>query len=110
MYFFPRVPDLEIHFLRSFYRPEAIREIGGLLVTTDKYLAYTVSVYVTVECPYDFDNYPMDVQVCTYRKWLCALYWFKCFRTRYRLSIFYSDRVDHLFVLVLLPVDIMFRF
>ncbi len=61
------MPDLEVYSLQSFYRPSALRPIGGLLVDADKKVWYTVSAYVTIECPFVFDNYPMDRQNCSLR-------------------------------------------
>ena len=57
------VPDLEIYQLKEFLRPSAIRDIGGLSVSSEKVVTYSLSVYLTVECPLEFANYPMDEQV-----------------------------------------------
>ncbi len=71
---FSRIPDLEVHGLKSFYRPESIRPIGGLLVDGDRRVWYTVSAFVTVECPFVFDKYPMDEQVTTMQTWVVNAY------------------------------------
>ena len=56
-------PDLEIYQLKEFFRPTAVRDIGGLSIDVNKVITYTLSVYITVECPFNFDNFPMDKQV-----------------------------------------------
>ena len=57
------IPDLEIHRTSQFRRPQAIKEVGGLLISSDKVVAFTVNAYVTVECPFEYKSYPMDIQV-----------------------------------------------
>ncbi len=57
------MPDLEIYFLRQFQRPHSIKPVGGLMVNLDHVVTYTVSTYITIECPFNFDNYPLDEQV-----------------------------------------------
>ena len=57
------IPDLEIYQLKEFFRPTAVRDIGGLSISVNKVVTYSLSVYITVECPFEFGNYPMDEQV-----------------------------------------------
>ena len=40
-----------------------MRDIGGLSIDSAKVITYTLSVYITVECPFNFDDFPMDKQV-----------------------------------------------
>ncbi|TRY69251.1 hypothetical protein TCAL_16528 [Tigriopus californicus] len=61
------IPDLEIIELEGFRSPNTIMRIGSFEMDLDKLLRIALPVEITVRCPFNYDEFPMDEQTCPLR-------------------------------------------
>jgi len=47
----------------SFVIPRSLASVGSIRLTSDGMVRMSMPLHLHVECPFDFDHYPMDEQV-----------------------------------------------
>ena len=60
-------PELEIYGIESFRAYTVLREMSGLRIKKDQTINYELKVEVTISCQMNFDNYPLDEQMCLFQ-------------------------------------------
>jgi hypothetical protein len=60
-------PDIQIHKLEKFEMLRVYKNIDALYIYKAKTISYWAYANVVVSCPFKFDDYPFDRQICQFR-------------------------------------------
>ena len=59
-------PDLEIYGLKTFGRMKIIKDVSYTKITLNNKIQFSTYSDITITCEMDFDNFPLDSQVCNF--------------------------------------------